>query len=69
MQATEILVNLIPSLGAVLGVWMKMSNDVTQLKSRIYNLENDHVETKQLLKEIHESVVQIRLMLAKKGIE
>lgn len=69
MQATETLVNLIPSLGAVLGVWMKMSNDVTQLKSRIYNLENDHVETKQLLKEVHVCVVSIRLMLAKKGID
>ena len=64
----EILEVMLPPMGAALAVWMKLSNDVTQLKSRVYGLEQDRDEMRQLLKETHQVVLEIKLLLAKKGM-
>jgi len=68
MTTLEILEVMLPPMGAALAVWMKLSNDVTQLKSRVYGLEQDRDEMRQLLKETHQVVLEIKLLLAKKGM-
>lgn len=68
MTTLEILEVMLPPMGAALAVWMKLSNDVTQLKGRVYTLEQDRDEMRQLLKETHQVVLEIKLLLAKKGM-
>lgn len=68
MTTLEILEVMLPPMGAALAVWMKLSNDVTQLKGRVYGLEQDRDEMRQLLKETHQVVLEIKLLLAKQGM-
>jgi|TARA_R100001369_G_scaffold92824_1_gene140202 hypothetical protein len=53
----------------ILGTWIKMTNDVTKIKARIYSLEKQEGEVKTLLKELCEGMQDIKLLLAEKGIK
>ena len=53
----------------ILGTWIKMTNDVTKIKARIYSLEKQEGEVKALLKELCEGMQDIKLLLAEKGIK
>ena len=53
----------------LLGTWIKMTNDVTKIKSRLYYLERQEGEVKLLLKELCEGMQDIKLLLAEKGIK
>lgn len=53
----------------ILGTWIKMTNDVTKIKARIYSLEKQEGEVKSLLKELCEGMQDIKLLLAEKGIK
>jgi hypothetical protein len=58
------LYSLLAALGAVVGVYVKMSNEVARLKSRVIQLELNDGETRRQLKEIVESIHKIELTLA-----
>lgn len=60
----QALYSLLAALGAVVGVYVKMSNEVTRLKSRVIQLELNDGETRRQLKEIVESIHKIELTLA-----
>jgi hypothetical protein len=60
----EALYSLFAALGAVVGVYVKMSNEVARLKSRVIQLELNDGETRRQLKEIVESIHKIELTLA-----
>jgi hypothetical protein len=60
----EALYSLFAALGAVVGVYVKMSNEVARLKSRVIQLELNDNDTRKQLKEIVESIHKIELTLA-----
>jgi|LauGreDrversion4_2_1035121.scaffolds.fasta_scaffold261084_3 hypothetical protein len=60
----EALYSLFAALGAVIGVYVKMSNEVARLKGRVIQLELNDSETRRQLKEIVESIHKIELTLA-----
>lgn len=64
----DVLVNIIPSLLAVVGVWVSLNSEVAKLKGRVYRLENDQSELKTMLKECVEGIHELKVLLAKKGI-
>lgn len=55
--------------GGILATWVKMSNDVTKIKARLYALEKTETKAQQTLEVLVEGVNEIKLLLAKKGIE
>lgn len=66
MNSTEIVLVILPSLLAILGVWVNMNREVEKLKGRIIRVESDKDELKQMMKEVIEAVHKIELMLAKR---
>lgn len=65
---TDTLVSLIPSVLAVIGVWVSLNSEVAKLKGRVYRLENDQNEMKELLQKCVDGIHELKLLLAKKGI-
>lgn len=65
---TDMAITLIPSLLAVVGVWVSMNSELAKLKGRVYRLENDQSELKTMLKECVEGIHELKLLLAKKGL-
>jgi len=53
----------------ILGTWIKMTNDVTKIKARIFSLEKQEGEVKSLLKELCIGMQEIKILLAEKGIK
>jgi len=53
----------------ILGTWIKMTNDVTKIKARIFSLEKQEGEVKTLLKELCVGMQDIKILLAEKGIK
>ena len=66
MNSTEIVLLILPSLLAILGVWVNMNRELEKLKGRIIRVESDKDELKQMMKEVIEAVHKIELMLAKR---
>tara|TARA_R110000765_G_scaffold336287_2_gene426680 strand:- start:273 stop:482 length:210 start_codon:yes stop_codon:yes gene_type:complete len=64
----QTLISLIPSLLAVVGVYVNLTRDVERLRGRVYSLESDRDEVKQLVKECIEGIHELKVLLAKKGI-
>ena len=64
----ELLINMVPSLVALIGVWVTLNSEVAKLKGRVYRLENDQNELKTMLKECVEGIHELKLLLAKKGL-
>lgn len=64
----QILLSLIPSLGAVIGVYVGLTREVERLKGRVYNLEADRTELKKLVKECIEGIQELKILIARKGI-
>tara|TARA_R110002167_G_scaffold179421_4_gene379124 strand:+ start:3672 stop:3878 length:207 start_codon:yes stop_codon:yes gene_type:complete len=65
----EFLGMLLGSGGGILATWVKMTNDVTKIKARLYALEKTETKAQQTLEVLVEGVNEIKLLLAKKGIE
>ena len=53
----------------VLGTWIKLTNEVTKIKARLYSLEKQEGEVKALLKELCEGMQDIKILLAEQGIK
>lgn len=64
----EEMMTLIPSIVAIIGVWVSLNGEVAKLKGRVYRLENDQSELKAMLKECVEGIHELKLLLAKKGL-
>lgn len=65
---TDTLINLVPSALAVIGVWVSLNSEVAKLKGRVYRLEDDQNEMKELLQKCVDGIHELKLLLAKKGI-
>tara|TARA_R110000803_G_scaffold28398_3_gene65704 strand:+ start:521 stop:730 length:210 start_codon:yes stop_codon:yes gene_type:complete len=64
----QTLISLIPSLLAVVGVYVNLTRDVERLRGRVFSLESDRDEVKLLVKECIEGIHELKLLLAKKGL-
>jgi len=67
-EAIMIIASVLPSLGAVVGVYVSVTRDVEKLKGRVYSLESDRDEVKLLVKECIDGIHELKVLLAKKGI-
>ena len=65
----ELIAVAVTAFTGILGTWVRMTNDVTKSKARIYSLEKQEGEVKSLLKELCEGMHDIKLLLAEKGIK
>lgn len=52
-----------------IAIWTKLNNEMTILKSRIIALEKSENQVNEMLNQLVEGVNEIKLLLAKKGIE
>ncbi len=66
MNSTEIITTILPSLLAVVAVWVNLNREMEKLKGRIIRVESDKDELKQMMKEVVAAVHKIELMLAEK---
>ena len=57
----DTVISLFAAIGAVAGIYVKMSNDVARLKSRVIQLELNDNDTRKQLREIVESIHKIEL--------
>lgn len=64
----DLLMTLLPSLTAAIGVWVSLNQEVAKLKGRVYRLESDQSELKAMLKECVEGIHELKVLLAKKGL-
>jgi hypothetical protein len=60
----DTVISLFAALCAVAGIYVKMSNDVARLKSRVIQLELNDNDTRKQLREIVDSIHKIELTLA-----
>lgn len=60
----SLVITLLGTLGGVVGVWVKLSNDVARLKSRVIQLELDNDGHKKVQSDLLESIHKIEITLA-----
>lgn len=60
------MVGLLPSILAAVGVWVNLNGSIEKLKARVYYLESERAELKQMLKELRDAVEEIRVSVASK---
>ena len=65
----ELVVVAVSAFCGILGTWIKMTNEVTKIKSRGDALEKQEGEGKAMLKELCAGMQDIKLLLAEKGIK
>mgnify|MGYP000527506203 CR=1 FL=1 len=59
-------------VGAASGIvttYVKMQSEIVKIKSRLYSLEKQETKVQQTLEVLLEGVNEIKILLAKKGIE
>jgi len=66
MTSTEIILMLLPSAAAIVGVWVNLNREIEKLKGRIIRVESDKDELKDMMKEVVKAVHKIELMLAER---
>ena len=66
MTSTEIILMLLPSAIAIVGVWVNLNREIEKLKGRIIRVESDKDELKDMMKEVVKAVPKIELMLAER---
>ena len=65
---TGMILEFLVLLGGGIGVWVKLNQDLTILKSRIISLEKKESETDKKLDALMEAIQEIKILLAKRGI-
>ena len=66
MTSTEIILMILPSAVAIVGVWVNLNREIEKLKGRIIRVESDKDELKDMIKEVVKAVHKIELMLAER---
>lgn len=64
-----IIMEAITLICGLIGIYVKIQNDLGKLKSRISFIEQERDEFRATLKELLTAVQEIKIMLAKKGID
>jgi predicted nucleic acid-binding Zn-ribbon protein len=66
MITAETIVSLLPSIGVAIGVWVQLNSEVAKLKGRVYHLEADRDELKDLMRELRTAIEDVRVIIAGK---
>jgi len=53
----------------IIGTYIKMQNEIVKVKSRVFSLEKQETKVQATLDVLVEGVNEIKILLAKKGIE
>lgn len=71
MDSTQIamVVEAVTLLAGGVAAWTKLNQEVTVLKSRIINLEKREDDVQRTLEQLVDGVNEIKLLLARKGLE
>lgn len=71
MDSTQIamVVEAVTLLAGGVAAWTKLNQEVTVLKSRIINLEKREDDVQRTLQQLVDGVNEIKLLLARKGLE
>ena len=64
----EFIAMVLGSGGGIIATWVRMTNDVTKIKSRLYSLEKKESATDKKLDALMDAIQEIKILLAKKGI-
>jgi hypothetical protein len=64
----DIAITLVPSIMTAIGVWVSLNSEVAKLKGRVYRLETDQNEMKEMLQKCVDGIHELKILLAKKGI-
>lgn len=65
----ELVTVAIGAVGGIIGTYVKMENELTKVKARIYSLEKQETKVQATLETMLEGINEIKILLAKKGIE
>lgn len=65
----ELMGVIVGALSGIIATWVKMTNEVTKIKSRLYSLEKQESKVQETLNVLVSGINEIKLLLAKKGIE
>ena len=68
-MTTELIATMLGAGGGLVATWVKMTNDMTHVKARLYSLEKQETKVQVSLDNLLDGVNEIKLLLAKKGIE
>ena len=69
MSAAHLILATITLIGAGIGVWVNLNNDMTKLKSRMYHLEQQDQENKAIFTKILDKLQHIEILLAENQIK
>ena len=64
----QIILNLLPILGGMIGVYVALTREIEKIKGRVYSLESDRKELKTLVKECVEGINELKVLIARKGL-
>ena len=65
----ELVSVAVAALSGILATYIKMQNEIVRLKSRVHSLEKSETKVQTTLDVLVEGINEIKLLLAKKGIE
>jgi hypothetical protein len=65
----ELITIAIGAVGGILTTWVKMNTEITKIKGRLISLEKQETKVIDTLNALVEGMNEIKLLLAKKGIE
>lgn len=56
-------------LAGIIGVYIKLQNEVSKLKNSVYTLEKSKSEVTDMLRKLSEDIQEIKILLARKQID
>ncbi len=56
-------------VAGLIGVYIKLQNQVEKLKNRLYTLEQNKSEVTDMLKDLAKDIAEIKLLLARKQLD
>lgn len=56
-------------LAGLIGLYVKMQNELAKLKNRVYTVEQNNSEVSDMLKQLASDIQEIKLLLARKQID
>lgn len=69
LSALYIIIASLSVLGGAIALWVKMQNELTKVKSRVYYLETNDNELKAMLADVLSRLQHIELLLASNQIK
>ena len=69
LSAVYIIIASLSILGGAIALWVKMQNELTKVKSRVYYLETNDNELKAMLADVLSRLQHIELLLASNQIK